>query len=816
VRLLSLKLRSFRQHKETDILFQDGITGIIGRNGAGKSTLLEAIAWALYGQKAVQRMERGKADTIRSRGSKRGEVPEVTLDFDLAGQPFRVVRRLNDAALFSGDTQLATGTENVTQKVGQLLGMDPQAFFTSFFTGQKDLAFLKDVSSKGREAYIGKLLGYERLSKARALANDEKLQCGRTIDGLVQGLGDPESIKARKAEQKAAVKEARAKLEEGEALALQAQAELDKIVPEVDASLNKHKLHESLGANLNLVRSQEAVIRENIARVQGERDGIEAAQAEVQELQPLAREYEELKTRNEHLLELKAADAQRSGIRTAITQTTTQISRTLESIRVLEEQFASLIELRKRAEAAAQQNAEMRSELEAAQSDLVRRRSSAEAGARTARARQSELAEHLRQVEKAGPDGVCPTCERPLGAEFDKVTGQMKRDLSAAGQSVREMDAEIASLKAQPAELTRLKTQFEDSEKSLSVAREAVTRAETAGEQLKREQTQLADLRAQLQASEKKLSAIEGDFDPDELERVRSRGRELKPQRDRLTQLQARVARRDEVERDLSAQTARLNDLLKNAAEVEAQIAALAFDEKAHNDLVASRQKAEFAARTAREEAVSLKSDVRTAEALLKDTERQEEEQKSRLKVLDEKKSEQRHLEALVQALDELRAALSAQIKPRLEEAASDFLSQVAPERYSQMDLDDDFAPRLYEEGEHKPVVSGGEEDILHLCLRLGVSQMIAERAGIELGLLILDEVFGSLDELRRENVIALLDNLKGSFPQILLITHIDSIHDMVDRCIWVDYDQDTQSSVLRDGAGPSGLPSVEEILELA
>ena len=78
------------------------------------------------------------------------------------------------------------------------------------------------------------------------------------------------------------------------------------------------------------------------------------------------------------------------------------------------------------------------------------------------------------------------------------------------------------------------------------------------------------------------------------------------------------------------------------------------------------------------------------------------------------------------------------------------------------------------------------------------------------------DEVFGSLDELRRENVIALLDNLKGSFPQILLITHIDSIHDMVDRCIWVDYDQDTQSSVLRDGAGPSGLPSVEEILELA
>ncbi len=816
MRLISLKLRNFRQHKETDILFQDGITGIIGRNGAGKSTLLEAIAWALYGQKAVQRMDRGKADTIRSRGSKRGEVPEATLDFELAGQRFRVVRRLNDAALFSGETQLATGTENVTSKVGQILGMDTQAFFTSFFTGQKDLAFLNDVSSKGREAYIGKLLGYERLSKARALANDEKLQCGRTIDGLLQGLGDPETIKARKAGQKAALDEASAKLAKAEALASKAQEELDTIVPEVDASLDKHRRHESLSADLNLKRSQEVAIRQNIAREQRERDRIKAAQAEVQELEPLVREYEQLKARNEQLLELKAADAERSGIQTAISQTTTQISRALESIRGLEKQFAVLADLRMRADAVTQQNTQMRSELEAAQRDLVRRRSVAEAGARTARARQSELAEHLRQVEQAGPDGVCPTCERPLGAEFDKVTGQMKRDLTAAGQAVREMDAEIATLKAQPAEVTRLETQFEHSEKSLVVAREAVTRAETAGEQLKREQVQLVGLRAQLKASEEKLSAIEGEFDPQELERIRKRGGELRPKRDRLTQLQVQVARRDEVERELSAQTARLNDLLKNAAEVEAQIAALVFDEKAHNELVASRKKAEVAAQTAREEAASIKADVQTVEALLKDIERQEEEQKSRLKVLDEKRSEQRHLEALVQALDELRAALSAQIKPRLEEAASDFLSQVAPERYSQMDLDDDFAPRLYEEGEHKPVVSGGEEDILHLCLRLGVSQMIADRAGIALGLLILDEVFGSLDEMRRENVIALLDNLKGSFPQILLITHIDSIHDMVDQCVWVDYDQDAQASVLRDGVGPSGLPSMEEILELA
>ena len=100
MRLISLKLRNFRQHKETDILFQDGITGIIGRNGAGKSTLLEAIAWALYGQKAVQRMDRGKADTIRSRGSKRGEVPKRPSISNQAALPRGA---LSQRCCFSGD-----------------------------------------------------------------------------------------------------------------------------------------------------------------------------------------------------------------------------------------------------------------------------------------------------------------------------------------------------------------------------------------------------------------------------------------------------------------------------------------------------------------------------------------------------------------------------------------------------------------------------------------------------------------------------------------------------------------------------------------
>ena len=62
MRLNSLRLQNFRQHIETYVTFDTGLTGIIGANGSGKSTLLEAIAWALYGQDAA----RGKKETLRS------------------------------------------------------------------------------------------------------------------------------------------------------------------------------------------------------------------------------------------------------------------------------------------------------------------------------------------------------------------------------------------------------------------------------------------------------------------------------------------------------------------------------------------------------------------------------------------------------------------------------------------------------------------------------------------------------------------------------------------------------------------------------
>ena len=110
----------------------------------------------------------------------------------------------------------------------------------------------------------------------------------------------------------------------------------------------------------------------------------------------------------------------------------------------------------------------------------------------------------------------------------------------------------------------------------------------------------------------------------------------------------------------------------------------------------------------------------------------------------------------------------------------------------------------MLDEGEEKPVISGGEEDIANLVLRLAVNQMIAERAGYPLSILILDEVFGSLDVERRDNVVQLLHKLEDRFEQVILITHIETIREGLDHVLRVAYDERTGASTVTVEEAPA------------
>ena len=110
-------------------------------------------------------------------------------------------------------------------------------------------------------------------------------------------------------------------------------------------------------------------------------------------------------------------------------------------------------------------------------------------------------------------------------------------------------------------------------------------------------------------------------------------------------------------------------------------------------------------------------------------------------------------------------------------------------------------------------MISGGEEDVLNLALRLAISRMIADRSGHAFGLLILDEIFGSLDEDRRLRVVGLLRHLLTRFEQVIVLTHIEATRDDMDHQVLVSLDDLTGNSVVRM-KDLGSLPDYEDLQE--
>ncbi|HEY0780219.1 MAG TPA: SbcC/MukB-like Walker B domain-containing protein, partial [Gemmatirosa sp.] len=193
--------------------------------------------------------------------------------------------------------------------------------------------------------------------------------------------------------------------------------------------------------------------------------------------------------------------------------------------------------------------------------------------------------------------------------------------------------------------------------------------------------------------------------------------------------------------------------------------------------------------------------ELAAARGALENAERQRAELERGRERLEALSRERQLHEELDRAYTDLRTDLNFQLRPELSDAASRFLEDLTDGRYDALELDDQYNVIVLEGQVPKPVISGGEEDLANLVLRLAISQMIAERAGQSFSLLVLDEVFGSLDESRRANVIELLRRLHDRFEQVIVITHIEDVREGLDQVIRVRYDEARGTSVVeQDG----------------
>jgi exonuclease SbcC len=235
--------------------------------------------------------------------------------------------------------------------------------------------------------------------------------------------------------------------------------------------------------------------------------------------------------------------------------------------------------------------------------------------------------------------------------------------------------------------------------------------------------------------------------------------------------------------------------------ELERQRAALGMDDPAYQRVREAHERAAAEARRAELDAVAAAGEAERARAALDSAEQGRRDLARLQETLDVLEADKQLHDELDRALTDLRTDLNFQLRPELAEIASGFLDGLTDGRYSALEFDEEYKVLVMEEGLPKPVISGGEEDLCNLVLRLAISQMIAERAGQAFSLLILDEVFGSLDETRRANVVELLRHLHDRFEQVIVITHIEQVREGLDRVLLVRFDETRGCSVVHTSA---------------
>jgi DNA repair protein SbcC/Rad50 len=781
-----LRLVNFRQHEDTDLHFGPGLTGVVGPNGSGKTTLLEGLAWAIYGSKAA----RGTVDSIRRRGAPARARVEVTVEFSLGAHSWRVTRTLHGAELYlDGEAApVANSSSAVTERLTRVLGMTRDEFFNTYFTGQKELAIMGSMSALEREKFLSRVLGYERLAAGQKRLQVERSDLRARLQTLEAMMVSPVELAEEEARARRRL-DAAAELGRRTAAGLrEAEGLLARERPAWEAAQRLQEQVRSLESDLRVAEQQVTDARDAFGRLDRELTEAVAAKGRLDELAPVLAPLAALQEEREHLDAQATRLARRREALGKVSELRKQLGEVDGKLAGFPEPGA-LAALRARLDEARKDAAVAERTAEERRTAWVQNRQDAQTKLAQLEDQGRDLKKQRELLRDAGPEGACPTCNRPLGASYGDVLRDLDAQLAEVAVNYRFYQARVRQLRDEPAELQEAVTARDAAQAVLSRETAELSRAETREQQRTAMGCERQVLTERLAAEEALLGEDAVGFDEARHTLVLARLRELEPLRHEAARLEVIAERAasltgqaSESEAELSRREERVRDLGRRLSESGWSPEAFTAAREAVVAADRARHEAEVAVVKAGAEAEAARTAVAEVERRRAERERREMEVRA---------LQGRFLlnQELDRALGDLRGELNHTLRPDLSDLGSRFLRDLTSGRYTEFELNEDYVPAIVEDGEPQTVLSGGEEDVVSLALRLAISQMIAERAGQPLSLLVLDEIFGSLDEERRTAVVELLRRLADRFPQVVLITHIDTVRDGFDRLLRLTYD---------------------------
>ncbi|HVP36869.1 MAG TPA: SMC family ATPase [Terriglobales bacterium] len=800
--LQSIQLENYRRFKFAQTDFPDGIVGIIGNNGAGKSTLMEAIAWALYGNEAART---GKEE-IKRLTAKPQEVSRVILDFELQGENYQVVRELRgnsmqaDASVLINGKVVARGVSPVNDLIEKSLDMDYRAFITSFYAPQKELNVLSDFPPYKRKEVLARMLGIERIDTALKSLRTDTREIELKAEVSETHLKDINELNNKKEQLLGDIKNFQQKINgqeknfqvEGKKL----KQDENELKDKKEESETYHKYKRDLSVKEVLLSE----LRSQITKSEKEIETLEELTPELEKLDMELKDYSNIKEEFLIYEGLKLKSEQRKNVQLQIDNLLKSINSDKIRLEALESELSCLEDKNKSLEEIKQASSEFEEQLEKTRSEFIVTQSAY----KVALDEQTKVQSQLENIEKLGPESICDRCLRPFGADYPKIREHLKSELNKIKEKADLFQRQKAEIEKTGKEIKEEKSKLQEKLEILQKEIEKLFKDKGEQESLKKSLKDKETSLVFLQENLKNLGELK--YDPNYHLRLKLKLDRMEKLKEKQVALNQEKGKVPQLKENLSQLEQNLKTITGEIEAIKRKLKLIYFSE---DELKNSEKRVEETRSKVHLLELNLKDLHYQRELVSLEMEKTEKEIEENQKLKDELKSlgeERLYLEKLDVIMTDFKASLLSRIRPTLSRYANELFVELTEYRYEKLELAEEssekFSPYdiiIWDQGQDFSIehFSGGEKDLANLCLRLAISLLISESSGVEFSFIILDEIFGSQDASRKENILKGLAKLKNRFRQIFLITHIDDIKDSVENLITVLENEDGTSQLI-------------------
>lgn len=794
MRLSKMTLRNYRKYQDVSIDFPDGLIGIIGPNGAGKSTLLEAVAWALYGNPAA----RTSKEEIKRQGAKLKDICEVTLEMELGGTNYQIIREIrgkdssSDAAIYVPDGKdggkkcTARGSRDTLKYVNRMLGMDREAFFTSFFAKQKELNALSDLKPAERKSLIIRMLEIDNIDKAIEHLRTDLRELTAHIDILRTTQKDKTALKNVMSGKQKELTQKKSELDAKQKIQKELELKQNKSKETFTKEEEKREKHQNLANQYRLTNERLVDTKANFDQLKKEQKQVSTLKNQLDKEKVSLAEYEKVKQEVVFYDQLAAQVKLVNELERQKNQTQNKIRQNNEALTTLKQQKTAFAETQSQIQKISQSLEQTQTQSQ----KISQRKGELLAKQSMTREAIQKLVSQNANIEKLGPKSSCPTCSRPLGEDFEKITAHFESEIKESKQELAKNDLKIDEAKQSEKQVKESIAALDKELETLTEKQNKLNLTKQKSELISKEQTRY---QTEIKNIENRLKQIKAKpYDQTEHAKLTKRLEQLTKKRDEILKIKTQTERLPELKTKIESTKQKKALLEQKLNAVEKEGKKLEFTEELYQKAKKDYEQAQKEYHSQELITQQTKHEIEMLEVSLSNIQQeinQYQEQKKEIDKLTKEKQARDHLQTV---LAEFRKHLIGRIRPVLSQKASNYFRDLTDGKYQQIELNEDYETYVYDNGEKFLIerFSGGEKDLANLCLRLAISELMAEVSGSEFGFIVLDEILGSQDPFRKSHIMHGLAKLSYLFRQIFLITHVEDVKDLMEHVVTITEDE--------------------------